>query len=186
MNTLNTILEISNWNQLVRAKSEGYDNLRIVVSQYNAEELVGTKISVVDCNTNDIYFSAFVNDIQSTVIPTTAKLSNDAMIQAINNFGFNVRISEPIVLSENVLTILRGMYAMGYQYVYRDYIACLPIQENRTTIYVSVDIEHRHFNPDLTKMPDYIDDEWEWCKPFTTYPIKDLIDTGTVNNGLPI
>ena len=108
------------------------------------------------------------------------------MIQAINNFGFNVRISEPIVLSENVLTILRGMYAMGYKYVYRDYIACLPIQENRTTIYVSVDIEHRHFNPDLTKMPDYVDDEWEWCKPFTTYPIKDLIDTGTVNNGLPI
>lgn len=183
---MNTILEISNWNQLVKARSEGYDNLRIVVSQYNSEELIGTKISIVDYNTNDIYFSAFVTDIESSVIPTTAKMSNEDMISIVNKFGFNVRISEPIVLSDNVVTILKGMYAMGYRYVYRDYIPCLPMGDNRTVIYVSVDIGHRYFNPNLTNMPDYVDDEWEWCKAFTTYPIKDLIDTGTVNNGQPI
>lgn len=183
---MNTILEISNWDQLVKARSEGYNNLRITVTEYNSDKLRGTKVSVVDYNTNDIYFSSFVTDLESTLIPETAKLSNDDLLEAINNFGFNVRISEPIVLSENVITILKGLYASGYRYVYRDYIPCLPFGANETGIFVSVQIENTYKNPNISKMPNFVDDEWEWCKAFTTYPIQDLIDTGTVNNGIPI
>ena len=37
----------------------------------------------------------------------------------------------------------------------------------------------------ITKIPDFIEDECDWCKPFKTYPIIDLLN-GTVDNGLPI
>lgn len=185
---MSNILEISTWNQLVKAKSD-YENLRIYVKQYNSEPLTGTQIIIQDYNTNDIYFSGFVTDIQSTLIPTTATISNNDMITIINNFGFNVRISEPIVLSNSVVTILKGLYEQGYRYVYKYYTkhrVCTTYD-----IYVSDVIEWkghdwRFCDPVISKMPNYVVDEWEWCEAFKTYPISDLIENGTVNNGLPI
>jgi hypothetical protein len=41
-------------------------------------------------------------------------------------------------------------------------------------------------DPMISKSPAFVDDEWGWCLPFTTYPIEDLLETGNVNNGLPI
>ena len=68
------ILEINNWNQLVRARSD-YENLRIVVSQYNNNpNMTGTKIQIVDYNTNDIYLTLFTEITSSTLIPLTASL----------------------------------------------------------------------------------------------------------------
>ena len=183
---MNTILEISNWNQLVRAKSEEYPNLSIDVVQYNSAELTGTKVCVLDMAKGETYFAAFVVDLESTVIPTTATLSDDAVITAINNFGFNVRISRPILLTENVITILRGLYVSGYNYVYRDYIPCIPISANETWICATEELEHRYNNKPVSNIPNFRADEWEWCEFSVMYPINDLITTGTVNNGIPI
>lgn len=183
---MSTLLEISNWNQLVKARSEGYDNLRIVVSEYNSNELIGTKISVVDYNTNDVYFSTLVTDLSSSIVPITAPMLNSEVLQVLNNYGFNVRFSEPIKLSDNVVTILKGLYAGGYRYVYRDYIPCLPHNAYITGVYASVEIKNRYTDTPISKIPNYVADEWEWVKAFTTYPIEDLIENGTVNNGLPI
>lgn len=183
---MNTILEISNWKQLVRARSEGYDSLRIVVSEYNSDKLEGTKISVIDYNTNEVYFAAFGTDIHSTIIPETARMQNDDIITVLNNFGFNVRISLPIVLAEQVVEILKGLYASGYRYVYRDYIKCLYPNMIKTAVYVTDQLETRHTDKSISDIPNFVADEWDWVEPFKTYPIKDLIDTGTVNNGLPI
>lgn len=183
---MNTILEISNWNQLVKARSEGYGNLRIVVSQYNSEELKGTKISVVDYNTNDTYFSAFATDIQSTIIPETATMLNDEILEVINKFGFNVRFSTPTVLAESVVIILKGLYEQGYRYIYRDYCPKYPLGPNYTNVFASVDISWRKHDYMISKSPSFVKDEWEWVRPFTTYPIIDLIENGTVNNGQPI
>lgn len=181
---MSNILEISNWNQLVKARAENYDNLRILVKQFDGEDLVGTQIIIADYNTNEVYFSGFVTDLMSTVIPTTATISNDDMIDIINSFGFNVAISPPIVLAEDVITILNGFYAQGYKYVYKDY----PRGKDTPPycIYVSDIIDLRYGDLIISEMPDYKEDYWDWCIPFKTYPIKNLIDTGTVNNGLTL
>ena len=187
---MGTILEINNWNQLVRARSD-YQNLRITVSQYNNNDsLSGTKIQIVDYDTNDIYLTLFTEITESTLIPTTASLELQQIVDIINLYGFHVRISQPQVLSENVLTVLRGFYAAGYKYVYKDYIrgqSCDP-PENPTTygIYVSDQIKLRRDDPCISDMPGYIEDEWDWCEAFKTYPIIDLITNGSVDNGLPI
>lgn len=196
---MNTILEISNWNQLVKARSENYPNLRIVVTQYNSEELVGTKISVVDYNTNDIYFSAFATDMSSTIIPETGTMWNDDIMKVLNDFEFNVKFSEPIAVSQNVMTILEGLYAGGYRYIYKHYIACIgyispekygydfeKYIKNEMDIYASVNINNDGKNIPISRIPEFHMDEWEWVKAFTSYPIKDIIDTGTVPNGQPI
>ena len=177
-------LEISTWNQLVKAKSE-YTNLRILVKQYNSEDLKGTQIKIVDYDTNDIYFAGFVTDIESKVIPTTATIPNEIMIRIINNFGFNVEFSMPIVLPERVVTILRGLYEQGFRYIYKDYIPAniSPVTQHKYRIYASPEILHRRFDYMISKSPDYVEDEWDWCIPFKTYPIIDLIESGTVNNG---
>lgn len=180
---MSNILEISNWNQLVKAKSD-YDNLRIAVKQWNGDDLIGTQIIIADYNNNNIYFSGFVTDLTSTIIPTTATIGNDDMIDIINSFGFNVRISPPIVLDDEVVTILKGFYAQGYRYVYKDYPRGKT--ELPYCIYVSDIIDLRYGDLVISTMPDFKADMWEWCIPFKTYPIEDLIESGTVNNGLPI
>lgn len=176
-------LEISNWNQLVSAKSD-YPNLRIVVKQFNGDDLTGTQILIVDYNNNNVYFSGFVKNIHSTLIPIESVIDNDDMIDIINNFGFNVALSEPIVLANEVVTILKGYYAQGYRYVYRDYPRCH--SKHKTCIYVSDIIDKRFKDPVISNSPDFIPDMWDWCEPFKTYYIEHLIETGTVNNGLPI
>lgn len=183
---LPNILEISNWDQLVRARSDNYNNLRITVTEYSSPELTGTKINVIDIDRDDIYFSTMVTEINSTIIPENAMMSNNAAVDMLNKYGFNVRLSVPTVLADSVVTILRGLYEGGYRYVYRNYIPCLPIDANVSKVYVSKDIKHRFGDTAISNFPEYIEDEWEWCEAFTTYPIKDLIDSGTVNNGLPL
>ena len=177
------ILEISNWDQLVDAKSD-FTNLKIKVRNYNNDKLVGTQIIIADYNTNAIYFSAFATILQSTVIPTSAKLTNEEMIAAINSFGFNVRISEPYILAPDVVEILQGLLSAGYQYVYRDYP--MGAKYLRYGIYATDQLKMRMTDLYLPSMPDFVENEWDWCKPNTTYPIANMVETGTVNNGLPI
>lgn len=181
---MSNILEISNWNQLVKAQSD-YSNLRIYVKQWNGQDITGTQIIIADYNNNNVYFSGFVTDLQSTLIPTTATISNDDMLDIINSFGFNVRYSEPIVLAEDVITILRGYLAQGYQYVYKDYPKCKNAPPYAIFVSQYVDKDKRK-DLIISNSPDYQEDKWEWCIPFKTYPIQTLVDMGTVNNGLPV
>lgn len=180
---MSTILEISNWHQLVRARSD-HENLRIYVEDVSSDLLSGTKVSIVDYNTNFVYFCAFADVLDATIIPESGKMSNTALLEMINNFGFNVRYSEPTALPSKVIEILQAMYDLGYRYVYKYY--------NKITrgrpyqIYVSQVIKMNVSDPMISKSPAFVDDEWEWCLPFTTYPIEDLLETGNVNNGLPI
>ena len=181
---MGTILEINNWNQLVRARSE-QENLRILVTRYDGEDLIGTKIQIVDYNTNDIYLTIFANVLYSDLIPVSASMPEEDVVSIINSYGFNIAISQPEVLSQNVVTILRGMYAEGYRYVYKDYVKLVdPVIKNKYVIYVSKEIELRQKGYNITQMPDYIEDEWDWCRAFKTYPIEDLIENGTVDNGV--
>ena len=188
---MSNILEISNWNQLTRARADN-KNLRIVVTHYDDSDSTGdfdvfvaTKIQIVDYQTNDIYLTLFTDISDSTIIPLSASLDAEEVVRVINLYGFNIRISLPEVLPENVVTLLRGLYAAGYLYVYRDYINT---RTTRTTsvIYASDQIKIRRTGFNITKTPDFVEDEWDWCKPNYAYPIKDLIENGTVNNGQPI
>lgn len=179
---MSNILEINNWNQLTSARADNI-NLRIYVTQYNSEELIGTKIQIIDYLTNDIYLTLFSKIDASTIIPSEASLEPEEVVRIINLYGFNIRISYPIVLAEKVVSILQGLYDSGYRYVYKDY----PNKGNDGiyVIYASKDIRLRMTGFNITKIPDFIEDEWDWCKPFKTYPIIDLLN-GTVDNGLPI
>lgn len=176
------ILEISTWNQLTGARSD-YNNLRILVTEYTGEDLTGTQITIADYNTNIKYFSGFVNIGESTLIPVDAKFTDDEMINIINSYGFNVRISPPTILSNNVVDILMGLYASGYRYVYKYY---RDLKQLPYAIFTSVQIKNDRNDYRVSDIPNFIEDEWGWCEPFKTYPIIDLISTGTVNNGLPI
>ncbi len=112
-----------NWNQLLRARADN-PNLRIYVQPYNEDTFIATKIMIVDYNTNDVYFTVFAEILQTSesMIPVSASPDADRIIDMINSYGFNVRLSEPTPITDRVLTILRGLYASGYLYVYRDYI----------------------------------------------------------------
>lgn len=180
-----TTLLITNWNQLVRARSENYPNLRIVVTNYNSDELTGTKISIVDYNTNDVYFSAFSVNTEGTLIPRGAQLEPETMINCINSYGFRVALSQPITLTQNVITILQGLYSAGYRYIYKDYPRKYNnhVSRNKTLyfIWASKLIQTRTDGILITDMPDYIEDEWDWCTPFITYPIVDLIEEAIGN-----
>ena len=182
-----------NWNQLLRARADN-PNLRIYVQPYNDTDsngaqgtFIATKIMIVDYNTNDIYFTVFAEILQTSesMIPVSASPDADRVIDMINSYGFNVRLSKPTPITDRVLTILRGLYASGYLYVYRDYINT---RTTRTTsvIYASDQIKLRRTGFNITKTPDFVEDDWDWCKPNYAYPIKDLIENGTVNNGQPI
>ena len=114
-----------NWNQLLRARADN-PNLRIYVQPYNKTDSTGaqntfiaTKIMIVDYNTNDVYFTVFAEILQTSesMIPVSASPDADRIIDMINSYGFNVRLSEPTPVTDRVLTILRGLYAAGYRYV---------------------------------------------------------------------
>ena len=188
---MSDILEISNWYQLTKARADN-SNLRIVVECCNVpddnksgtEELVGTKIQIVNYKSNDVYLTLFGSIKSSDIIPVEASLEPEMVVNIINRYGFNVRISPPEVLQENVITILSGLYASGYRYVYKDYPN--KGEDGVYVVYASKQIEKRMTGFDITSIPDFVPDEWDWCKPWCTYPIEDLIETGTNNNGLPI
>lgn len=181
---MSNILEINNWNQLTSAKAEN-KNLRIFVTQYNGEDLIGTKIQIIDYITNDVYLTLFTDILQSDIIPLDSSLPEETVVAIINSYGFNIAISQPEVLPENVVTILEGLYASGYRYIYKDYEKLTdPVIKNKYVIYASKEIEVRQKGFNITSMPAYIEDEWDWCRAFKTYPIEDLIKNGTVDNGL--
>jgi hypothetical protein len=180
---MSTILEINNWNQLVSAKADNKD-LRILVTNYNSEELVATKIQIVSYKTNDVFLTLFVDYESSTILPPEVLLPEDSIVDLINSYGFNIRISQPEVLNPNVVSILQGLYDAGYRYVYRDYISNTdPIIHHNSVIYASKDIPVRQEGFNITDIPNFIIGEWNWCKPFKTYPIIDLLG-GSVDNGV--
>ena len=195
---MSNILEINNWNQLVRARSD-YENLRIVVNQYNNDSLVGTKIQIVDYNTNDVYLTLFTEVTSSTVIPTTVSMELPQIVDIINSYGFNVRISEPEVVSDKVLKILQGLYEAGYLYVFKNYVpACINDTPHirgtvpskwKMFVCASKQISHPSTYIDrhdvlISDSPSFVEDEWDWVRPLRTYPIHDILETGTVDNGL--
>lgn len=193
---MGTILEINNWNQLVRARSD-YDNLRIVVSEYNNDSFIGTRIQVVDYNTNEVYLTLLTKIVSSTVVPDTASMELQQIVDTINLYGFHIAISEPEVIPQNVLAILRGLYESGYRYIHKNYIKVSEtgghilynLPEYRMFVCASKDadfpetyIGRRYV--DLTRTPSFVRDEWDWVRPLRTYPIETILETGTVDNGL--
>ena len=179
-----------NWDQLLRARADN-PNLRIYVQHYNDPDSTGaqdtfiaTKIMIVDYNTNDVYFTVFAEILQTSEsrIPVSASPDADRILEMINSYGFNVRLSEPTPVTDRVLTILRGLYAAGYRYVYRDYIQT---KETRTIsmIYASQEIKSRKTGFNISKTPDFIEDDWDWCDPNTSYAISDILERGTVPIG---
>lgn len=185
---MSQILEINNWNQLVRAVSD-YPNLRIKTTQYNSESLVGTKIQVVDYNTCDVYLTLFTSVEKSDVFPVDVSMELNDIVAAINRYGFHIRISEPQVIAPNVVTILQGLYESGYRYIYKDYhnhARNVDVGDQVIYgIYASKEIQTRRMDPDITKTPSFVPDEWKWCEPLVSYPIIDLLD-GNADNGIPI
>lgn len=184
-----TILEISRWEQLVRAKST-HDNLRIYVEDVSSELLTGTKISIVDYNTNFVYFCGFVDILGSTIIPDSGKLSDDQMLDIINSFGFSVRYAQPEVLNQDVIEVLEGLDALGYQYVYRyydrKYTKEFARENAKYLLYASEYIKDPYDGLVISESPKFIKDNWEWCESLTAYSIDLLLEHGTVCNGIPI
>lgn len=180
---MGTILEINNWEQLTRARST-YPNLRIAVDRYNSQELVGTKITILDMGTKEIYTTMFAVVEQSERFPLDVSFTDQQIVDKVNSFGFNVALSQPTALAQNVITILQGLYEGGYRYIYKDYPKGPGKMEY--AIIASDQINPRLKGIWITKMPAFIPDEWEWCEPFKSYPIEDLLENGTVDNGNPI
>lgn len=176
---MGTILEINNWEQLTRARST-YSNLRIAVDRYNSQELIGTKITILDTGTKEIYTTMFAVVEQSTRFPLEVSFTDQQIVDKVNSFGFNVALSQPTCLAQNVVTILQGLYEGGYRYIYKDYPKGIRYPEY--TIIASDQINPRLKGVWITKMPGFVPDEWEWCKAFKSYPIQDLLN-GTVDNG---
>ena len=178
---MQTLLEINNWDQLVDAKSD-YTNLRILVTHYNnTGKLVATKISIVDYETTDVYFSGFATIIEGTIIPESAKFTNEEIIAIVNSYSFNVAMSQPIQVCSDVLIILNGLYEAGYRYIYKDYCGGRPY--TRYGIYATKVLEKRTSDLYIQKMPEFLEDGWDWCLPNRTYPIENILETGTVDNG---
>ena len=155
---MSNILEINNWNQLVAARADN-DTLRILVTRYHGEDLIGTKIQIVNYETSDIYLTIFANVLYSDIIPISASLPEEKIISIINSYGFQVRLSQPEVLENSVVTILKGLYAEGYRYIYKDYIHQEdPIIKNKYVLYASKDIPIRQDGYNITNMPEYVED----------------------------
>ena len=114
--------KFSNWNQLAGLKSSVYPNLQIHVTQFNSEELIGTKIDIVDTRNQLVYFSAFNRVVQSSVFDPLAVYEVPDIIKRINAYGFNISITDPITLPPNVITMLEGLLALGYNYLTLQYI----------------------------------------------------------------
>lgn len=115
------IFEFSNWNQLSGLKSKEFPNLVIYVTQYNTKFLTGTKIDISDTETDAVYFSGFIRLITTTRFNSLAVFEIDDMIKRINSYGFNIRIKDPIDLQPNVVTTLKGLYELGYNYITLQY-----------------------------------------------------------------
>lgn len=119
---MNNIYKFSNWNQLSGLKSIEYPSLIIKVTQFNSEELIGTKIDILNTDNELTYFSAFIRVQYSTVFNPLAVFEVDDIIKRINAYGFNIAIIEPTILPPNVIAQLRGLYELGYNYLTLEYV----------------------------------------------------------------
>lgn len=119
---MNDIYKFSNWNQLSGLKSIEYPSLIIKVTQFNSEELIGTKIDILNTDNELTYFSAFIRVQYSTVFNPLAVFEVDDIIKRINAYGFNIAIIEPTILPPNVIAQLRGLYELGYNYLTLEYV----------------------------------------------------------------
>ena len=119
---MNNIYKFSNWNQLSGLKSIEYPSLLIKVTQFNSEELIGTKIDILNTDNELTYFSAFIRVQYSTVFNPLAVFEVDDIIKRINAYGFNIAIIEPTILPPNVIAQLRGLYELGYNYLILEYV----------------------------------------------------------------
>lgn len=115
------IFLFSNWNQLSGLRSTDYPNLRLQVTQFKSEDLIGTKIDIFDTENNIPYFSGFVRVVESHRFNPLAVFEVDDMIKRINAYGFNIAITDPIDLQPEVVTMLKGLYALGYNYLTLEY-----------------------------------------------------------------
>ena len=115
------IFKFSNWNQLSGLKSVLYPNLQINVNQFNSEHLEGTKIDIIDLDNGILYFTGFVRVNRSDRFDPLAVFEVDDMIKRINAYGFDIAIIEPTTLPPNVITMLTGLRALGYNYLTLQY-----------------------------------------------------------------
>ena len=118
---MNNIYKFLNWNQLSGLKSKEYPSLIIEVTQFNSEELIGTKIDILNTDNELTYFSAFIRVQYSTVFNPLAVFEVNDIIKRINAYGFNIAIIEPTILPPNVITQLKGLYELGYNYLTLEY-----------------------------------------------------------------
>lgn len=115
------VFEFSNWNQLAGLKSVNYPYLKITVDQFNNDDIIGTKINIVDTSNNIPYFSGFVRVIKSTRFNPMAVFEVDEIIKRINSYGFNITFIEPTTLPPNTITILEGLLTLGYNFLSLQY-----------------------------------------------------------------
>ena len=115
------VFKFSNWNQLSGLRSLDYPFLRIDVVQFNSDDIVGNKIDIIDTDNNIIYFSGFVRVNSSARFDPLAVFEIDEIIKRINAYGFNIDIEEPTTLQPNVITMLKGLHALGYNYITMQY-----------------------------------------------------------------
>lgn len=111
----------SDWNQLSGLKSADYPNLRLQVTQFNSTDLIGTKIDVFDTTNCVPYFSGFVRVVESHRFNPLAVFEIEDMVKRINSYGFNIAITDPIDLQPEVVTMLKGLYTLGYNYITLQY-----------------------------------------------------------------
>lgn len=115
------VFEFSNWNQLAGLRSIEYPYLKLTVDQFNTSSLIGTKINIVDTSNNIVYFSGFVRVISSDLFNPMAVFEVTEIIKRINSYGFNIAFIEPITLPPNVVTTLKGLQSLGYNFITLQY-----------------------------------------------------------------
>ena len=193
---MNNILEINKWDQVLRARSANYPNLRCNIVNYSGDSLTGKKLIVYDTNTNDVYFSTFVYINNATLVPDICAMEQQNVIDVLGTYGFYIVPTTPYYLPEKVLTILKGLDARGFLYVYAMY----KDRDRGGKAYTSkkrfiVASEHIYYPKELNDFllkdidvvsdsPQFVMDDFDWVLPNRSYPIADIIQHGYVNNGL--
>ena len=166
---MNNIYKFSNWNQLSGLKSIEYPSLIIKVTQFNSEELIGTKIDILNTDNELTYFSAFIRVQYSTVFNPLAVFEVDDIIKRINAYGFNIAIIEPTILPPNVIAQLRGLYELGYNYLTLEYV--------RTT---KTDTKYLYQSDIDDDVNEYSDGTYK--TPYVAYSNKYLVVTKGLND----
>lgn len=177
---MKTIFEFSDWNQLTKARASDYPCLRIRVNQYISESLYGTNIEIYDVDNQDVYYSGFVRIINSTVIPDGSSILPEDMVKVINSYGFSVSLIEPLVLPPNVITILRGLYTQGYNYISVEYQLNNELQKVRKIV-ATYGLEKNTLYTIVSDSPEYNREDFTWVKLGTSYSIRLLIGEGWSN-----